>query len=423
MVSLLVTGNLLFLVTNRNGIPMAKQALTDTAIKQAKPREKPWKLADAGGLFLLIAISGGKWWRFSYRYGGKQKTISFGVYPDVGLAKARERRDAARRLLADDIDPNESRKAAITAKTEAASNSFEVVARKWHAKAYSDKTAITREQVITRLEQNAFKVIGAKPVSTITAKDVLAVIEKIAARDALHVAKRVFNYIGRALRYADSQGLVDRDVSASIDIKIVMTQRKEKSHAALIKPIDVGGLMRAIDDYAGSFTTLCALKLSALTFVRPGELRQAEWTEIDLDNATWNIPARKMKMKADHLVPLSTQAVAILREIKTTERRSVYVFPCERSGGRPMSENTVNAAIRRMGFTKEEATAHGFRATARTILRQNLGYEMELIEHQLAHAVKGANGRAYDRTSFLPERCEIMQVWANYLDELRALKT
>jgi integrase len=390
-------------------------ALSELQVKNAKTG----KVSDGGGLFLQTMPSGSKYWRLAYRFDAKQKTLALGVYPAVSLKEARKRRDAARELLAGGIDPSESRKTAQAAKIERAANTFEVVAREWYAKAYAGKAESTREKTMTRLEQDVFPIIGAMPVSTIDPAHVLAVIERIEQRGALDIARRVFNYVGRTLRYADSLGLVARDVSASIDLNLILTQRDTRHHAALTDPVAVGGLMRAIDGFTGAFATLCALKLSALTFVRPGELRHAEWAEIDLENATWSIPGRKMKMKADHIVPLSTQAVTILRELHAVTGRGNYVFPSERGGSRPMSENTVNGALRRMGFTKDEASAHGFRATARTMLDEALSVRPDLIEHQLAHAVRDANGRAYNRTAHLPERVKMMQQWADYLDRLK----
>lgn len=393
--------------------------LSDPAIKKAKPADKPYKLADEKGLYLLVNAAG-KYWRMDYRYGGKRKTLALGVYPDVGLARAREKRDEARKRLADGIDPSELRKATKTQQAESAANSFETIAREWYAKAYAGKAESTREKTMTRLEQDVFPMIGAKPISVITARDVRAVVERIEQRGALDIAKRAFNYIGRTLRYADSRGLVVRDVSASIDLGLILTNRETKHHAALTDPVAVGGLMRAIDGFTGSFITVSALKLSALTFVRPGEIRHAEWTEIDLDGATWSIPGRKMKMGIDHIVPLSAQAVAVLRELHAVTGRGLYVLPSERGGSRPMSENTINAALRRMGYTKEEMTAHGFRAMARTILDEVLSFRPDFIEHQLAHAVKDPNGRAYNRTAHLSERSKMMQVWADYLDKVKA---
>lgn len=393
--------------------------LTDTGIKKAKLSEKPYKLTDGKGLYLLVNAVG-KYWRMDYRFGGKRKTLALGVYPDVSLARVREKHADARKLLADGIDPAALKKATKARLAECASNSFETVARTWFAKAYADKSQSTRDKTLTRLEKDVFPRIGTKPVSEITSADVLAVIQRIEQRGALDLARRVFNYVGRTLRYADSLGMVERDVTASIDLGLVITQRETRHHAALTNPQAVGGLLRAIDGFTGGFTTLCALKLSALTFVRPGELRHAEWTEFDLDGATWCIPGQKMKMGADHIVPLCTQAVSILRELHDITGRGRYVFPSERGGSRPMSENTINGALRRLGFTKEEMTAHGFRAVARTLLDEILGFRPDFIEHQLAHAVKDPNGRAYNRTAHLGERRKMMQAWADYLDKLKA---
>ncbi|MHB1176529.1 MAG: tyrosine-type recombinase/integrase [Sulfuriferula sp.] len=393
--------------------------LTDTGIKKAKLSDKPFKMADGKGLYLLVNAAG-KYWRVDYRFGGKRKTLALGIYPDVTLARAREKLDDARKLLADGIDPAALKKATKARRAECAANSFEAVARSWFGKAYADKAQTTRDKTMTRLEQDVFPWIGARPVSEIAAADVLDVIRRIERRGALDIARRVFNYIGRTLRYADSHGMVERDVSASIDLGLVITQRETRHHAAITSPQAVGGLMRAIDGFTGGFVTLCALKLSALTFVRPGELRHAEWEEIDLDGATWSIAGRKMKMGADHIVPLSTQAVVILLELQKLTGRGRYVFPSERGGSRPMSENTVNGALRRLGFTKDEMTAHGWRAVARTLLDEELGFRPDFIEHQLAHAVKDPNGRAYNRTAHLGERRKMMQVWADYLDKLKA---
>ncbi len=338
----------------------------------------------------------------------------------MSLATARDRRDNGRRLIANDIDPGELRKATKTQQVERAANSFEAVAREWYAKAYADRADSTREKTMTRLEQDVFPVIGGLPIADVTAKHVLDVIERIGKRDALDTASRVFNYVGRTLRYADSRGLVTRDVSASIDLRLMLARRATMHHAAITDPAAVGGLMRAIDGFSGSLITVCALKMAALTFVRPGELRFAEWDEFDLGGAAWNIPGTRMKMKADHVVPLSAQAVAALNELQSITGHGRYVFPSERGKSENMSENTINAALRRMGYGKEEMTGHGFRAMARTILDEVLNVRPDLIEHQLAHAVKDPLGRAYNRTAHLPERRKMMQQWADYLDKLKA---
>jgi len=393
--------------------------LTDTGIKKAKLSDKPFKMADGKGLYLLVNAAG-KYWRVDYRFGSKRKTLALGIYPDVTLARAREKLDDARKLLADGIDPAALKKATKARRAECAANSFETVARTWFAKAYADKAQTTRDKTMTRLEKDVFPRIGVKPVSEITGADVLAVIQRIEQRGAIDIARRVHNYVGRVLRYAETIGMVERDVTASIDLDLVLSKRETRHHAAITSPQAVGGLLRAIDGFTGGFSTLCALKLSALTYVRPGELRHAEWEEIDLDGATWCIPGQKMKMAADHIVPLSAQAVAILRELHDHTGRGRYVFPSERGGSRPMSENTINAALRRLGYTKDEMTAHGFRATARTLLDEELSFRPDFIEHQLAHAVKDPNGRAYNRTAHLAERRKMMQAWADYLDKLKA---
>jgi integrase len=396
-------------------MPKKAAPLTDQACKKVKPTDKPYKLPDGKGLYLLVNPAG-KYWRMDYRYTDKRKTLALGVYPDVTLARAREKRDDARKLLANDVDPGELKKAT----KEKLKTSLEAVAREWHAKAYADKTEGTREKTLTRLEHDVFPIIGSLPVSQIEAAHILDVIERIERRGALDIARRVFNYVGRVLRYADSKELVARDVSASIDLSLILTKRKTANHAALIDPIAVGGLMRAIDDFKGSVITLAALKLSALTFVRPGELRHAEWAEFDLDGATWNLPGAKMKMRIDHIVPLSTQAVTILRDLRNVTGSGRYVLPSERGQSAVMSENTVNAALRRLGYSKQEMTSHGFRAMARTIMDEVLNFRPDFLEHQLAHAVRDPNGRAYNRTAHLPERRKMMQAWADYLDKLRA---
>lgn len=401
--------------------------LSDPVIKKAKPgitpkgrvTDKPYKIGDEKGLYLLVSAAG-KYWRLDYRFDGKRLTLALGKYPDTSLALAREKRDEARKLLASDIDPGAVKKATKAQRTESAANSFETIALQWYAKAYADRAESTREKTLTRLQQDVFPQLGKKPIAAVTAPDVLAVIKRIEQRGALDIARRCFNYIGRVLRYADSLGLVARDVSSSIDLSLILADKATRHHAAITDPLEIGGLMRAIDGFTGAFTTLCALKLSALTFVRPGELRHAEWAEFDLDGATWSIPASRMKMKVAHIVPLSTQAVEILTELKAVTGHKSHAFPSERGDSRPMSENTINAALRRLGFTADEMTAHGFRAMARTLLDEVLGYRPDYIEHQLAHAVKDPNGRAYNRTAHLPERRKMMQEWADYLDKVKA---
>ena len=400
--------------------------LTDTSIRNAKPGRtpagkettKPYKLADEKGLYLEVAPAGGKWWRLKYRFGGKEKRLSLGVYPDVGLKDARQRRDDARKLLADGIDPGENRKAIKAASSERAANSFEVVAREWFAKKLPGWEASTADKIIQRLENDAFPWLGGRPIAEISAPELLKALRRIEERGAIESAHRLRNYCGQIFRYAIATGRAERDPSA--DLRGALTSPVKEHRAAITDPKTVAELLRAMDGYQGQFVTRCALRLAPLVFVRPGELRKAEWTEIDLDKAEWNIPAERMKMRDPHLVPLSLQAVEILRELHALTGRGRYVFPGARTNGRPMSDNAVLAALRRMGFAKDEMSGHGFRAMARTILDEVLQVRPDYIEHQLAHAVRDPNGRAYNRTAHLAERRAMMQRWADYLDKLKA---
>lgn len=392
--------------------------LTDVAVRNAKPGSKPVKLFDEKGLFLLVAPAGGKWWRLKYRFGGKEKLLSLGTYPEISLKDARENRDEARKLLANDIDPGEHRKATKAARGERDANSFEVVAREWFEKFKQDWVESHSDKIIKRLERDVFPWIGGKPVADVTAKDLLTCLQRIEKRGAIETAHRALQNCGQVFRYAVQTGRADRDPSG--DLRGALRQVKETHRAAITEPKAIGGLMRAIEGYQGSLVTQCALRLAPLVFVRPGELRKAEWTEIDLDNAEWNIPAERMKMRESHLVPLSVQAVAILRELHPLTGGGRYVFPGARTNGRPMSDNAILAALRRMGFAKDEMSGHGFRAMARTILDEMLHVRPDYIEHQLAHAVRDPNGRAYNRTAHLPERRAMMQQWADYLDVLTA---
>lgn len=395
-------------------------SMTDVKARTAKAKEKPYKLSDGDGLFLLVTPAGGKWWRFKYRFGGKEKLISFGTYPEVSLADAREKRDAARKQVAAGIDPGEVRKAKKDAQKAVSENSFEVVAREWHGKYSKMWSVVHAASIIERLEKEVFPWLGARPIEEIKAPELLKVLRRVESRGALDTAHRLRNDCSRVFRYAIATGRADRDPGA--DLRGALPPVKNNHFAAPTDPKDVAPLLRAIDDYQGSFIVQCALKLAPLFFVRPGELRQAEWAEIDLDAAEWNIPASRMKMKEPHIVPLSKQALDILQDLKALTGHSKYVFPCHRSPLRCMSENAVNAALRRMGFEKTEITGHGFRAMARTILDEVLNVRPDFIEHQLAHAVKDPNGRAYNRTAHLAERKKMMQQWADYLESLKAEK-
>lgn len=392
--------------------------LSDAAAKKAKPEAKAYKMADGGGMYLEVMPTGSKYWRLKYRFGGKEKRLAFGVYPDVSLAQARERRDDARKLLANDIDPGIVKQAQKASKLELAENSFEVIAREWFVRHAPNWKENHSSKIIARLEKDIFPWIGARPIAEITAPVLLASIRRIEARGALETAHRALACCGQVFRYAIATGRAERDPSP--DLKGALPPVKQSHHAAITDPKAIAELLRAMDDYQGTFVTKCALRLAPLVFVRPGELRKAEWAEIDLDKAEWNIPAARMKMREPHLVPLSAQAVEILRELHALTGDGRYVFPGARSNGRPMSDNAVLAALRRMGFAKDEMSGHGFRAMARTILDEVLGVRPDFIEHQLAHAVRDPNGRAYNRTAHLAERRKMMQLWSDYLDKLKS---
>ena len=389
-------------------------SLTDTAIRNAKPGAKPTKMFDERGLFLLVTPSGGKWWQLKYRFDNKEKLLSLGVYPDVGLKEARDKRDDARKLLAAGIDPAAHRKAHKSARADRAANSFEVVAREWFAEHSASWAKGHADKIIQRLERDVFPWIGGRAIADITAPELLTVVRRIKDRGALETAHRALGNCGRVFRYAVQTGRAERDPSA--DLRGALPPVRSQHFAAVTEPKAVGELLRTLDGYQGSFTVACALRLAPLVFVRPGELRKAEWADIDLEAAEW----RYIVTKTDtaHIVPLSRQAVAILKELQPLTGRGRYVFPGARSSKRPMSDNAILAAMRRLGIAKDEMSGHGFRAMARTILDEVLGVRPDYIEHQLAHSVKDPNGRAYNRTAHLPERRKMMQQWADYLDGL-----
>ena len=390
--------------------------LSDTTIRNAKPTDKPRKLADGGGLYIEIAPSGGKWWRYRYRFEGKPNRISLGVYPDVSLKDAREKHADARKLLAAGVDPSANKKAVKSAKSERAANSFEVVAREWFDKHAPNWKENHSSKIIRRLEVDIFPWLGARPIAEVTAPDLLTTILRIEYRAALETAHRSLANCGQVFRYAIATQRALRDPAA--DLRGALPATKEKHHASITDPKKIGELLRDLDGYQGAFTTKCALRLAPLVFLRPGELRKAEWTEIDLDKAEWRIPADKMKMKAVHIVPLPTQAVAILREIQRLTGDGQYVFTGARTSKRPMSENAVLGALRRMDYTTDEMTGHGFRSMASTLLNEQ-GFNPDAIERQLAHAERDGVRAAYNYAQYLPERKTMMQSWADYLDKLK----
>jgi integrase len=392
--------------------------LSDLSIKRAKPAAKPRRLFDGAGLYLEVSPGGGKWWRFKYRFAGKEKRLSLGVYPDVDLKKARKRTAEARQLLADGIDPSVNRKAVKAAREDSAANSFEVVAREWIAKQMPTWAENHGGRILARFENDIFPWIGKRPVAEVTAPELLETVRRIETRGALETAHRALSTCGQVLRYAIATGRAQRDPSS--DLRGALPPVKGEHLAAITEPQRAAELLRMIEAYEGTLTVRCALRLAPLVFVRPGELRAAQWTDIDLDAAEWRYTVTKTN--TPHIVPLSTQAVAILRELKPLTGRGRYAFSSIRSSQRPMSDNAILAALRRMGISKEEMSGHGFRAMARTILDEVLGFRPDFIEHQLAHAVRDPNGRAYNRTAYLPERKKMMQAWADYLDVLKAPK-
>ncbi len=389
--------------------------LTDTAIRNAKPADKTRKLYDERGLYLEVSKNGGKWWRLKYRFNGKEKRLSLGVYPDISLKDARDRRDDARKLLANAIDPSEHRKAKKASSAEWAENSFEVVAREWFAKYSPNWTAGHGDRIIRRLERDIFPWIGEKPIGAITAPELLSVVQRIEKRGALETAHRALGNCGQVFRYAVATGRAERDPST--DLRGALPPVKVEHFAAVTEPKQVAEMLRAMDGYEGTLTVSCALRLAPLVFVRPVELRKAKWADIDLDKAEWRYMVTKTGTQ--HIVPLSRQAVEILRELYPLTGNGCYVFPGARSKDRPMGDNAILAAMRRMGIGKEEMSGHGFRAMARTILDEVLGIRPDFIEHQLAHAGRDPNGRAYNRTAHLPERRKMMQDWADYLDKIK----
>jgi integrase len=394
-------------------------ALTDTFVKQVKHKgaEIGERYADGGGMYLRVKAAG-KYWRMDYRIDGKAKTLALGVYPEVTLAKARQRRDKARAQLADGLDPSIAKREEKHSKATAAANTFEVVSRDWLAKTANKRAAATQSKISSWLEKDVIPYIGKLPIAEIKAKDVLdKVARRMEARGIHESAHRIVQICSQVFRYAVASGLIERDVTA--DLRGALAAIEKANYAAITEPKQAGQLMRSIHAYTGHPTATAALKLSPLVFLRPGELRAAEWAEIDLEAAEWRLPGPRMKMKADHVVPLSRQAVEILQSLHPLTGHGRYVFPSIRTGERCMSENTINAALRGMGYAKEVMTAHGFRAMARTIMDEVMSERVDLIEHQLAHAVKDANGRAYNRTAHLPARKEMMQRWADYLDQVR----
>ena len=391
--------------------------LTATQVKQAKPREKQFKLSDERGMYLLVTPNGSKYWRMKYRYAGKEKTLALGVYPDVSLSQARDKRFEAKRLLAAEIDPGEAKKSHKLLLNQQAEDSFQSIATEWFHTKMCDHSKSHRDRTWRALEKDLFTQFGNRPIAQITPLELLAALKKIEARGAIESAHRTKQTAGKVFRYAVVTGRAERD--PSVDLKDALKSPQKKHLAAITDPKEVGKLLVVMDGFRGTPVVKAALLLSPLLFVRPGELRHMEWEEINWEEDRWEIPPTKMKMKLPHIVPLSTQALAILHEIQKLTGRGQYVFPSARGRSRPLSENGVRAALRTLGYDNETMTPHGFRAMARTILDEVLNYRVDHIEHQLAHAVRDANGRAYNRTAHLEARRKMMQGWADYLDHLK----
>ena len=390
--------------------------LTRLQIEAIRSPPKTLRLYDGRGLYIEFSPSGGRWWRLKYRFKGKEKRISLGVYPDTGIKEARDKREAARQQIAAGMDPGQQRKAERQTLTEQTQNTFEAIVREWFAMVSPTWVKSHSGKIIRRLEREVFPWLGSKPIKEVTAPELLAVLRRIEARGFNETAHRTMQHCGCAFRYAIATGRAERDPTR--DLAGALAPTVTKHFASLSDPVAVGQLLRAIDEYAGEFTTACALRLAPLLFVRPGELRKAEWKEIDMAKAEWRIPAARMKMRSAHIVPLSRQAVGILEELNPVTGMRLLVFPGAANHTRPMSENTINLALRRLGYSTKEMTAHGFRGMASTLLNEQ-GWNPDAIERQLAHVERNAVRAAYNHAQFLPERRKMMQAWADYLDSLK----
>ena len=392
-------------------------SLTDIKCKAAQPTTKPYKLSDEKGLYLEVVPSGSKYWRLKYRFAGKEKKLAFGIYPEVSLKEARDKREAARKQLQEGLDPSHEKKLAKLTKTINAENSFENVAREWHQKQSARLTPRHSEYVLRRLAADVFPFIGFRPINQITAPELLAVIHKIEKRGALDIAHRALQTTSQIFRYGIATGRAERDVAA--DLRGALTTRK-KGNYSRFEEKELPDFLQNLEKYHPGTQTHLALKFIMLTFVRTKELRGAEWEEIDFKNAEWRIPAERMKMREKHIVPLSKQAIKILKEVRALHNNPKFVFPSSISPHKMMSENTMLYAMHHMGY-KSKSTVHGFRGTASTILNENR-FRSDVIERQLAHGERNKVRASYNHAQYLPERKEMMQWWADYLDKLAAVK-
>ena len=391
--------------------------MTDTLIRKAKASDKPRKLSDGGGLHLLITVKGSKLWRMAYRYEGKQKTLSIGKYPDISLSEARIKREEAKKQLANGIDPSSAKIAKKLSRKGELANSFEVIAREWHKKHMDGKTESHAKKIMRRLEKDVFPWLGKKAILDIEAPEILTTLRRIESRGANELAHSVKRVIGQVFRYAIATGRATRNPVP--DLQGALSPVIVTHYAAITEPDKIGELFRAVYGYTGNFVTQCAFKLSFYVMLRPGEIRKAEWKDINFDRKEWRIPGKKMKMRVEHIIPLSKQALEILKEIYPLTGNGRFVFPSVRSTDRPMSENTITGALRRLGYSGKEMTAHGFRAMASTRLNESHLFHPDAIERQLAHGERDTVRAAYHRAEYLPERVKMMQWWADYLDSLR----
>lgn len=391
--------------------------LTYIQINAAKPRAKAWSLLDSQGLHIFIQPNGAKLWRFNYRFLDKQKTLHLGGWPQVSLADARVGRDEAKKKIAEGIDPALEKKRARIAAKYAAANTFEAVAKEWLVKCERDGLAPVTVDKIRWLLAKAYPVIGSIPIAQITPHEALAVLRKVEATGAFESARRMRSVLSRVFRYGVATVRCDKDVAA--DLRGAIASPKVKHFAAITKPSEVGALLRAIDGYSGHKVTVMALRLSPHVLLRPGELRQAEWADIDFEEAIWFIPAERMKMRRPHRVPLSRQVIDMLQELHEHTHWWKYLFPCLGKPRKPMSENAVNQGLRNLGYTSDQMTAHGFRAMAATLLNERGEWNPDAIERQLAHVDTNQVRRAYARGEYWDERVQMMQSWSDYLDELR----
>ncbi len=395
---------------------MGAKQLTDMAVRNAKGKDKPYKLTVGAGLYLHVMPSGARYWRMKYRFDGKEKLLSIGVYPEISLKEAIGKRNSARVELREGKDPSEQRQLVKLKSKLSADTKFEAIAIEWWD-TRQDLAPTTREKAKWMLETYAFPWLGKRQVEEITTAEVLAVLRRLESQEKIESTQRLRQICGQVFRYAVATGRLDRDPTSAL--RGALKTVKNRHYAAITDSVKVGELLRAIEGYSGQFVTLCALKLAPLVFTRPGELRKAEWSEFNLETAHWNIPGEKMKMGIAHVVPLSKQAVAVLKELGPVTGRGRYVFPSIRNARDPMSENTVNAALRRLGYGTDDMTGHGFRSMASTLLHE-MGWTSDAIERQLAHSERNPIKAAYNRAEHLPERRKMMQAWADYLDELKA---